>query len=1162
MKLSEKVDLFWDTFHGRRDLYGIIRTKFDASKRKPIKEVSPVFLPKFRDKDARRDKEFNSPEELFDPLTKEKIKEHLLGNLELMIYMPRYQTHKTNFAAMDFDSQHGFSEVVTISSALDLHKIPHAIARSTTKGFHIYLFFKEEIDSYLITNFINLLYTEVGYIERQRNNQEQRVNKHGEDKPALWTTPEVFPKTIFLNGPTSTGYGIKPPFNGRAAKENQCCFVDINNVPIGGAGTSEEQWEYLKNVPRIDPVGFENYIVNELKLEISKDLRMSELKGAVISKRVVPYKEPEDGDFLQIIKGCPALHRLWTGPIGDWGHDTHVAMLSFALSCKGGLELLKDKYINSNFYNPDVFNVQVQHGMDTNQHPWTCRTLQVKGICLVGFDPKRSSGKREDGKDKQDFCFEKTPPREFVGGKLSINPNNIPEEDWPEPSPARLRIAFSNKGIVALKKEIDGFTKDDPDLDVKLESIFRKIASLKDAKSKDEMFEYIKGKKLVQVSALKEFQKNAKKQQSEEIEKEMKCQDGYRSALNNVFTTSTSIGYNLVTVDSEGVEEFKAITDFEIEFEEDVAKHPSEAELRLNPFASTTRTYQGYIKSRDRIRTFSIATDAYNDNRFATAIRNANGIDSLFFLKDIDLVRHAIGLFGMGNCKKVNIYEDYGFDSVKKPTIYRSGSGMISSEGFIVEEREISKVILSESHSRKLKFEDLGRTAFIEACSLIFDDMMALYDPKVVYFGLAHTFQACIHNVYIPTNESPIMWFTGLTGTGKSALARIFTNFYGDFEGVISIQNTIKSSEASLMQFKDALYLLDDYKRGLTQIPEKVLVAFIQRVYDRSERGKLRKDGSQDKPNWNRSLLLVTGEDPPISDASVIARLLIVHFTKNIDVNKEGQERFNRISRTCFKLSGVMSRFIAYMLKTYPDPYEVHKRSDEIVSVMGLGVGSKQNAPRVVSNISANYLAFELMLEFFQVESILSKDQVEEMRNLHFENCKELREVMLKRCHEEQASNTFLETLSQLLNTGKYGIDGLTHYDINRVTNIGFFPQDGSGIIYLFPKIAYAAVLECFRSNNSSFTHDISSVAKQLVQDGIICRVNSDGSYNVRRTYHNSKVTVWAVEGKALGALVLRKEGSTESSGKYEEDDDLEYHGAKKEENKSQVIDSKVLQLM
>lgn len=1100
MKLEDKVQLWWERFNCRKDLYGIQTARFDPDSKKLKKYVSPAYVERYRSKKSREGLVVEAPSEIYIPLSKEVVESHVSGRMEILVYMPRLEDDTTNFAAIDFDLQHGFHEVQRVSRVLDVHNVPHGIARSTSKGHHIYIFFDQPIKAYMITNFMNRMFIDLGYYDKMANDERGENDR-------IWTNPEIFPKVISISGPGATGYGIKPALNLKALEQDRCCFVDINDKVIGGKGTSDAQWEHLKSIPVYSVEVFNN-LISELGINVDKDMRLSEKRGAVKQnsyKSLEDYKEPEDGDFMAVINGCNALRRIWASPPKDWPHHSRVAMVSLAMKCKGGLAIIRQKIGDT-----AITNKQIEHSMKSNQQPWCCKTIQEHGICLVGRDPSKTTGntKGKGGDILTDYCFEKSPPREIIEGKIVINPKNLPEAEWSWPSPVRLRLPFKRTGIAGIRQEITELTKDDPELDRKLEEISRKIAILKDAKSRDSVFDYLKSKNLTLVKTLKHFLKEAKIQKAEEEQKGNASLDGYREINGKRFTTIEGWGYTNVRQDPQGDELFIPISNFEIEFDTDVTEHPI-----IGP---SIRIFSGHIKCRSKILPFQIGADEYpNNNKLSSAIYNAVGPDADFKAVELDLIRSAINLFGCDKTKVISSHEDYGFNSKKTPTVYRSTTGNITAQGFSEDDDETTIVDMSKAQfARKLGLKDLDKVTMAETVNAVLNNFLSLQDSYVTYTTLAHALQAAIHNVYIPFKEAPSLYIDGTSGVGKSELANFAQMFHGDFPEAFSIDTTLRSADHYAMIFKDALFVLDDFKKGLNL--EKRLVSIIQKGYDRSERGRLNADMRQGDVMSNRSLMMFTGEAIPTSEASVIARLVYVPVDTKIKLNPKTTANYEMVKKHSENFSGITAKFIQFMLQNYPKKEVVFDKFSDINSVFREGLGiNVQNGPRITNNLSANYLTFELFMEYLLLENFISREQHDAYLEKHRGHILHLRTIMIGKCSQEQASNVFIGILREMVISGACKIEGLSSVD-SRADVVGYVDKDNYGTIYLFPSAAYRVVIKTLRESNTELHHTREAIGKQLHEDGMLTEIGTK-TVTIQKRFNGSRPWVWALDGVKAG---------------------------------------------
>ncbi len=1110
MEKYEKVKLWRERFNGRSDVFGQIFTKIERGKKKPKKAVTPVYIPKYRyDKALRKEavKTAESAEELYEPLTKDQVEAHLEGRVEVMIYLPRLDG-TTNFFALDFDFIHGFDETQKVSKALAYHKIPHYIARSTTKGHHIYVFMDEPIQAFYIHNFVRAIYEDLGYKEMVEN--KTIVGQDDQGKDIRWQNPEIFPKTTRISTSISTGYGIKPAMYGKAMEKDQCCFVDINDKVIGGSGKSDEQWDYLKNAKKMKTKNFIK-IIEELGIEVDEDLRMSESRGAVKQldrKRAVPYEKPKDGDFMLVINGCPALRRMWESPAKDMPHSARVALLSMALRCRNGVEIIREKFGDSK-----MTNDQIAYAMETSQHPWCCKTLQDYDICSKGKDPVKASGKATDreGNILTDFCFEKSPPIERVGGKIKINPKNLPEEEWPWPSPIRLKSPRTENIVSKYKKDIDQLNIDHPSFKENFRSLITSILDLKNKGAREKTIKYLRERKLVSIDKFKDILSEEKKDKVEDTKRKLEASGGVRFSNGLSFIENDPSGYSIVKVDTDGQKTFFPISNFSIHFYED--------RKVTSVLGGIERYFVGEVICSEEKKKFKITADDYSSKiKFSKAIFLALGPKAQFNSNNIDHIRAAISVFGLDEKKEITVHENHGFDSWKKPSVYKTTTGLISKDGFYSVDEASEVVVFSDKQiASQLGLKGLDDSRFKHVARIIIDNVLYLSSFDLTIPVISHSFQSLIHNPYIPVSCYPSLWLQGTTGVGKSFLGFSVQHFHGDFDSLYSVQSTVRSIEQTVMSFKDCLLVIDDYKKGSTN--SIGIADFIQKHYDGNKRSRLNPDLNQSEAVSGRGLLMFTGEDPPSEQASVLSRTLYLEAKELLKGSDDEVNNYKTVCSVLKELSGVSSRFIQYMLCVYQDPKPLHEEFFELRAVLGKNISSVQNGPRILDNLTANYFTWELVLKFFIKEDIISKGEFEELRAIHFENIKKLLLRMLSLCNEGQASERFLSLLEQAIVSGKYCLERKVAGDSLYLgkEKVGFYDGEREHIAYIYPDIAIKAVKSI--AGDGAVLSSKQAISSQLLEAGVLARRSANTNSYKKRDLGGKSRNTWCIDLKKAGIL-------------------------------------------
>ena len=244
----------------------------------------------------------------------------------------------------------------------------HVEVSSSGKGYHVWYFFVEKVYSlYAREVGRSLLPPKVKCIEKKTGKVVI------EDKRVI----EVFPKSESCQ---SVGTMSWLPLNYRYCSEINNKFIDkeafcdrnivIDNLHIVYLNKSNEKKAYI----RPNPSG------SDFNVEAC-------------------------GDFMEIINGCPSLHRLWSS--SHIGHEGRVILMSLAVNTSNGSTILKSRWPS------DETDYQIKKAFEKKMKPYTCNKIQSCGFCEVGKDPLL-----------YDQCFKKYK-----------NKNNKEVE----PSPVRLR---------------------------------------------------------------------------------------------------------------------------------------------------------------------------------------------------------------------------------------------------------------------------------------------------------------------------------------------------------------------------------------------------------------------------------------------------------------------------------------------------------------------------------------------------------------------------------------------------------------------------------------------------------------------------------------------------------------------------------------------------
>ena len=154
-----------------------------------------------------------------------------------------------------------------------------------------------------------------------------------------------------------------------------------------------------------------------------------------------------------------------------------------------------------------------------------------------------------------------------------------------------------------------------------------------------------------------------------------------------------------------------------------------------------------------------------------------------------------------------------------------------------------------------------------------FDTLLKLLPsvaPKpLIYSGLALSFLTPLNALLRDEGIEPcfILYFTGKTGSRKTTMAKLFLNFFGQFDVFppASFRDTINAVEKKFALTDSTLVLLDDRIPSSTAKIKAQMEAMEQAVArqigDRSGRGRMQADGALRATYRPKCNLIVTAEE-------------------------------------------------------------------------------------------------------------------------------------------------------------------------------------------------------------------------------------------------------------------------------------------------------------
>ena len=451
-----------------------------------------------------------------------------------------------------------------------------------------------------------------------------------------------------------------------------------------------------------------------------------------------------------------------------------------------------------------------------------------------------------------------------------------------------------------------------------------------------------------------------------------------------------------------------ALTNFELLLEED---HKIEDEIEPHT------AFVGHLHASNRNLPFRIRAEDYaSDEKFRAALYSAAGSDIQIDCKMAEL-RNAVAVISptrLQRCSTTNFGWTEGNDAYLVPL------GRITCNGFEEFGADAAlRLDLGEcQQATHLGMHPLPPSELTAVKRHIVEDLLLLHHRNVTHalLGLAG---AAVLRRFSGVFHRFAGWLVGETGTGKTLLVRLFMALFGDyrpgddnrFASWCWTPNTI---EKAGYYFKDALYLVDDYKTGTTWHHQ--IVRLVQAYGDGAARGRLKSDATFNPVRPIRGLLCATGENTIDHEASSLARTVLIPVEP---VKQKDFDRRQRCIDRCGSYNGVMADFLHWLL--------VHGRTSEFASrVKGYEaryyqqVCGQPNDARVAANLAVLAAAHAQFAEYLGDVWPAWHD---EMRRFGEEDVPALLTQMMGAVREQRVIEVFWNTLGDLVRHGRVRLD-------------------------------------------------------------------------------------------------------------------------------------------
>jgi hypothetical protein len=465
---------------------------------------------------------------------------------------------------------------------------------------------------------------------------------------------------------------------------------------------------------------------------------------------------------------------------------------------------------------------------------------------------------------------------------------------------------------------------------------------------------------------------------------------------------------------------------------------------------------------------------------------------------NLNLVRNTT--LELSQSERVHIKKTFGWDAENR---FLCPSDPICPPGIDAPDCLVS--LDGESVAQYLFLKKLPEDKVRELLLHFKNDVLNLYPHSVTYPLVGFAFGAPLYEPLGVTTRYAA-WLRGATGRGKSFLAIALQCLWGNFDENCrqSWSSTTNAVEKTGFYFKDALFLVDDYKLA-TARPEAV-ISLVQRYADRQGRDRLRRDSSAMGSYPIRGALLVTGEDSPVHQSSVAARILFVDMP---DCSRD-YERGDRVKMNRRYYSAIMRSFLQYQANA------MHRNSWDVYQILYnaflqhfrqrvLGAG---NDARIAENIAHCWIGFLAFIDFLFETEIIPHSEFLQMYEEGMRIFENMCGTAVREIQQESGVDVFIRCLTSLLAAKKLRLDddGSDILDVSR-PGAPVCGRIRGSTLYLVTDVAYNAVFEECKRSGAPFPLTKNALSKELDARGFLSE-RREGRLTVEQRF-SSGITAW-----------------------------------------------------
>lgn len=466
------------------------------------------------------------------------------------------------------------------------------------------------------------------------------------------------------------------------------------------------------------------------------------------------------------------------------------------------------------------------------------------------------------------------------------------------------------------------------------------------------------------------------------------------------------------------------------------------------------------------------AEDFASNERFTASLYKVMG-NSGTFVGDIRKIREASNKYS--NQNKIMIKKTFGWN--EDHTKYYTPSCIITPDR-IKPNDEVKISLEGEGVAEHLDMVHVDKEKFQELQDHIKNVLLKLNQMEITHTAFAHALSPAIEPFIDSTDNSKYIYFLrGASGTGKSFLLKALQNLYGSFpDEVVTWSSTPYAIQRLGYFFKDAMYLVDDFKNDAIGGNYRQAKEIMQNYADNTARARLKSSGQAMAQSYViKGYFTSTGEDVIENEASNIGRMIVIHMPNG----KRDITAGHKVNDMKSEYKGFTPYYIRYALKQDRD--KIKELYQGYLNDFFKEIRGASNDIRIAAN-HATLMVSVYFMEHFMFEEKKAEENIEKIKEFLTKNVKSA----IWDVNKEKSSTRFWNYLKMHLSSNKLRIvpaPETESVDMGRGTIVGF---ENNGQTWLMHQAAFDEIQKVLKFSGRPLTHSLTTIINDLADEGVI----------------------------------------------------------------------------